>query len=169
MLSFNNNETLFCTTTCIYIFYLSFGCFHSIINETILKNTGFYTSTYIIVAFEDGSSLSYHNWGAAVSEVEVDVLTGETVIRRSDMLYDCGKSLNPAIDFGQAEGAFMMGVGFLLREELFHAEDGMLVSNGTWEYKIPTRMDVPLEWNIEFLKDSPFPKGILTLTLNPKP
>jgi len=120
-------------------------------------------------AFEDGGSLSYHNWGAAVSEVEVDVLTGETSILRSDMIYDCGKSLNPAIDFGQAEGAFMMGVGFLLREEIIHADDGRLVSNGTWEYKIPSRMDVPLEWNIEFLKDSPFPKGILTSKASGEP
>ena len=62
--------------------------------------------------------LTYMCWGAGVSEVEVDILTGETEILRVDLHYDAGKSLNPAIDIGQAEGAFMMGVGHVLQEKV---------------------------------------------------
>ena len=69
--------------------------------------------------------LTYHNFGAAVSEVEVDVLTGQTTIVRTDILYDCGKSLNPAVDLGQAEGGFMQGVGFYLREDLITTPEGL--------------------------------------------
>ena len=89
-------------------------------------------------------SHGYHNFGAAVSEVEVDVLTGEFLILSTDLLYDCGKSLNPAIDMGQCEGGFMMGVGFYHREELILDEEtGLVWSDGTWEYKIPCAADVP--------------------------
>lgn len=34
-------------------------------------------------------------------QVEVDVLTGEKLLRRTDILFDCGHSLNPGIDIGQ--------------------------------------------------------------------
>lgn len=34
-------------------------------------------------------------------QVEVDLVTGRTEIIRSDIIYDCGKSLNPAVDLGQ--------------------------------------------------------------------
>jgi len=97
------------------------------------------------------AGLHYHVFGACVSEVEIDVLTGETTILSSSMLYDCGKSLNPLIDCGQAEGAFLMGVGFYLRENLLqNTETGQVISDGTWEYKIPCAQDVPLEFNVEF-------------------
>mmetsp|Transcript_9269 Transcript_9269/g.29475 ORF Transcript_9269/g.29475 Transcript_9269/m.29475 type:complete len:158 (+) Transcript_9269:1330-1803(+) len=97
-----------------------------------------------------------------MSEVEVDVLTGETTILSTDMLYDCGKSLNPLIDCGQAEGAFMYGVGFFLRENLVQSEEtGQVISDGTWEYKIPCAQDVPLELNVEFFP-RPFDEGVMS-------
>jgi indole-3-acetaldehyde oxidase len=96
---------------------------------------------------------SYQVYGAALSEVEVDVLTGETVILHTSILYDCGKSLNPTIDLGQCEGAFMMGVGFFLRERLImNPSTGQLATDGTWEYKIPCFQDVPLEFDVEFFQ-----------------
>jgi len=109
--------------------------------------------------FDDGGS--YHIYGACVSEVELDVLTGETTILSSSILYDCGKSLNPIIDLGQCEGAFLMGVGFFLRERrLQNPETGKEASDGTWEYKIPCFQDVPLEFNVEFFPRA-FDEGIV--------
>ena len=61
---------------------------------------------------------TYFGLGAGVSEVEVDVLTGEVAVLRTDLLYDCGQSLNPQIDIGQAEGGFVMGQGFFLQARL---------------------------------------------------
>lgn len=112
----------------------------------------------------------YHNWGAALSEVELDVLTGETIIRQVDMLYDCGISLNPAVDVGQCEGAFTMGVGMMLREEhIVDGESGALLTDGTWEYKPPSAMCTPQQFNVAFLKDSPFPKGVLSSKASGEP
>ena len=79
------------------------------------------------------TTVDYNIYGACCSEVEVDVLTSETVIRSSSMLYDCGKSLNPTIDLGQCEGGFMMGVGFFLRERLLQdPSTKKLATDGTW-------------------------------------
>lgn len=108
------------------------------------------------------ASVSYQNWGAGLSVVELDVLTGETSIVRTDIVYDCGKSLNPSIDIGQVEGAFMMGVGAILREHELQEPSGKLVSEGTWEYKPPCAKDVPLSLNIELLQGSTLEKGILS-------
>lgn len=97
------------------------------------------------------SELEYFVYGAACSEVEVDALTGETVILSTSMLYDCGKSLNPTIDLGQCEGGFVMGLGFFLRERLIQDSiTGKLATDGTWEYKIPCFQDVPLKFDVEF-------------------
>eukprot|EP01137_Pigoraptor_chileana_P023873 Opistho-2@90910 len=118
---------------------------------------------FVPVAVDGNPSLaSYFNFGVAVTEVEVDVLTGEPQILRADILYDCGISLNPAVDIGQVEGAFVLGIGYILREE--HQWDytvGNKISNGTWEYKPPCVEDIPIDLRVELLKDSPFPKGIL--------
>merc|ERR1719434_91749 len=85
------------------------------------------------------ASLNYPIYGVAVSEVEIDVITGESNVLSSSMLYDCGKSLNPLIDCGQAEGGFVMGLGYFLRERLLVDKDtGKMETDGTWEYKIPS-------------------------------
>jgi len=96
------------------------------------------------------------------SEIEIDVLTGESEIIQSDIVYDCGKSLNPAIDIGQAEGAFVIGLGMMLREQVLIDESGELISNGTWEYKPPGVRDVPHQLNVEFIENDSFTKGILS-------
>lgn len=115
------------------------------------------------------SALTYMNYGAGLSEVVVDVITGETKIVQSDLVYDCGISLNPAIDIGQAEGAFMMGVGHVLREEELLADDLSMVSNGTWEYKPPCVKDLPEVLNIELLNNPNFDKGILSSKCSGEP
>lgn len=104
----------------------------------------------------------YCVYGACVTEAELDVLTGETQIIRSDILYDGGKCTNPEIDLGQAEGAFVMGMGFWLTEKIkYDPNTGLLLTNGTWEYKPPSSKDIPIDFRISFLKNNPNPMGVL--------
>jgi len=107
------------------------------------------------------------------SEVEVDILTGEVNILRTDIIYDCGKSLNPCVDIGQAEGAFMMGVGCMLREKVVFQKEGKdkgkLISEGTWKYKITAFKDVPKIFNVSFHENSTFTKGILSSKASGEP
>jgi xanthine dehydrogenase molybdopterin-binding subunit B len=111
----------------------------------------------------------YHNYGAAVAEVEVDALTGEVDLRAAHVLYDCGKSVNPAADMGQVEGAFVQGLGFFLTEEALIGSDGTLVSPGTWEYKPPLWTDLPSEWRVELLENGGFDKGFLSSKASGEP
>jgi xanthine dehydrogenase large subunit len=91
-----------------------------------------------------GSPFFYFAYGAAVSEVVIDTLTGETRLLRADLLHDAGRSLNPALDIGQVEGAFVQGLGWLTSEELvWHPETGRLLTHAPSTYKIPTANDVP--------------------------
>lgn len=91
-------------------------------------------------------------YSAACSVVDVDILTGETKILSSDVVYDIGWSLNPALDVGQIEGAFVQGIGFLMTEELVFQpegeEKGRLNTVNTWRYKIPAHVTIPLEFNV---------------------
>jgi len=114
--------------------------------------------------------LTYQNFGVCASTVEIDVLTGQVEILSSDLIYDCGKSLNPAIDIGQAEGAFVMGIGFYLTEEVIISEyNGRVGHNNTWNYKVPLAADVPINFSVEFLQDSGFDKGILSSKCSGEP
>lgn len=70
-----------------------------------------------------GQPFAYHTFGAAAAEVELDVLTGDLEIRRADVVMDLGRSLNPAIDIGQVEGAFTQGIGLTTMEELSWGDD----------------------------------------------
>ncbi len=91
-------------------------------------------------------------YNAACAEVEVDILTGETKILRVDLIYDMGKSLNPAIDVGQIEGGFMQGVGYVLTENIVYQQrgesTGVMTSDNTWRYKPPAISTVPIEMNV---------------------
>ena len=95
-----------------------------------------------------GRPFLYFAYGAAVSEVELDTLTGENRILRTDILHDVGHSLNPALDIGQVEGAFVQGAGWLTIEELRWAEDGRLLTAAPATYKIPCASDMPDEFNV---------------------
>jgi xanthine dehydrogenase large subunit len=90
-----------------------------------------------------GHPFSYYAYGAAVSEVVVDTLTGEWKLTRADLLYDAGRSLNPAIDIGQVEGAFIQGMGWLTTEELWWNDAGALKTHAPSTYKIPAISDCP--------------------------
>ncbi|XP_025804659.1 putative aldehyde oxidase-like protein isoform X3 [Panicum hallii] len=96
-------------------------------------------------------SNKYLNYGAGISEVEIDLLTGAITLLRGDLVYDCGKSLNPAVDLGQIEGSFIQGIGFFIYEEYITNNDGFMISNSTWDYKIPSVDIIPKQFNAEVL------------------
>lgn len=116
-----------------------------------------------------GASGSYLNYGAAASEVEIDLLTGATTILRSDLIYDCGQSLNPAVDLGQVEGAFVQGIGYFMSEEYVTNSDGLIVSDGTWTYKIPTVDTIPKQFNVELLNSGFHKKRVLSSKASGEP
>jgi len=100
-----------------------------------------------------GHPFYYFAYGAAVSEVVVDTLTGEWKLLRADILHDAGQSLNPAIDIGQIEGAFIQGMGWLTTEELvWHPTTGMLTTHAPSTYKIPTANDCPPVFNVKLFE-----------------
>ncbi|RZI43774.1 xanthine dehydrogenase molybdopterin binding subunit [Herbaspirillum sp. HC18] len=101
-----------------------------------------------------GNPFFYFAYGAAVSEVVVDTLTGEWKLLRADALYDAGKSLNPAIDIGQVEGGFIQGMGWLTTEELWWNKAGRLMTHAPSTYKIPAVSDCPRDFRVK-LFDSP--------------
>ena len=90
-----------------------------------------------------GHPFHYFAYGAAVSEVLIDTLTGEWRLLRADLLHDAGNSINPAIDRGQIEGAFIQGMGWLTSEELVWNADGRLLTHAPSTYKIPAVHDCP--------------------------
>jgi len=104
-----------------------------------------------------GEPFFYFAYGAALSEVLVDTLTGEWRLLRADVLHDAGRSLNPAIDLGQVEGAFVQGMGWLTTEELvWHPETGRLMTHAPSTYKIPTANDCPPGLKVRlFTRDNP--------------
>ncbi|VAI37750.1 unnamed protein product [Triticum turgidum subsp. durum] len=117
----------------------------------------------------DPAFVKYINYGAAVSEVEIDVLTGATTILRSDLVYDCGQSLNPAVDLGQVEGAFVQGVGFFTNEDYATNADGLVVNDGTWTYKIPTVDTIPKQFNVELISSAREKKRVLSSKASGEP
>ncbi|MEY2892681.1 MAG: xanthine dehydrogenase molybdopterin binding subunit, partial [Pseudomonadota bacterium] len=102
-----------------------------------------------------GRPFLYFAYGAAVSEVMVDTLTGEHRVLRVDVLHDVGRSLNPALDIGQIEGAFVQGMGWLTSEELvWHGQSGKLLTHAPSTYKIPTANDVPAVFNVQLFDNA---------------
>ena len=97
----------------------------------------------------NGHPFSYYAYGAAVSEVVVDTLTGEWKLLRADALYDAGRSLNPAIDIGQVEGAFIQGMGWLTTEQLWWNPAGKLMTHAPSTYKIPGVSDCPEDFRVK--------------------
>jgi xanthine dehydrogenase large subunit len=102
----------------------------------------------------NGHPFSYYAYGAAVAEVVVDTLTGEWKLLRADALYDAGKSLNPAIDIGQVEGAFIQGMGWLTTEELWWNPAGKLMTHAPSTYKIPGVSDCPEDFRVRLYDNS---------------
>ncbi|MDJ0653967.1 MAG: xanthine dehydrogenase molybdopterin binding subunit [Xanthomonadales bacterium] len=116
-----------------------------------LSSTGFYKTPKIDYDPNtlQGRPFYYFCYGAAVSEVAIDCLTGESRLLRVDILHDVGKSLNPALDLGQIEGGFIQGVGWLTCEELCWDDSGRLTTHAPSTYKIPTVTDWPEQFYVE--------------------
>ncbi len=121
-----------------------------------LSATGFYRTPGIHYdnATMSGRPFFYFAYGAAVTEVEIDTLTGEYKVRQVDILHDVGNSINPAIDLGQIEGGFIQGMGWLTSEELHWNESGVLQTHAPSTYKIPVASDVPERFNVSLLTGS---------------
>jgi xanthine dehydrogenase large subunit len=119
-----------------------------------LSATGFYKTPKIKYdrAAHKGRPFLYFCYGAAVSEVVIDTLTGENKVLRTDILHETGRSLNPVIDIGQIEGGFVQGMGWLTTEELVFDDTGRLRTHAPSTYKIPACSDRPDELNIELWK-----------------
>ena len=120
-----------------------------------LSSTGFYATPKIHwdKTRSRGRPFYYFAYGAAVSEVAVDLLTGENRILRTDILHDAGRSLNPAIDTGQIEGGFVQGAGWLTTEELVWDGAGRLRTHAPSTYKIPACADRPPVFNVALFED----------------
>jgi xanthine dehydrogenase large subunit len=102
-----------------------------------------------------GEPFFYFSYGASVAEVEIDTLTGESRCIGAWLVQDCGRSLNPAIDLGQIEGAFVQGLGWLTCEELWWDAQGRLRTLGPSTYKIPGSRDVPETFEVRLVADTP--------------
>jgi xanthine dehydrogenase large subunit len=101
-----------------------------------------------------GRPFFYYAYGAACSEVLLDILTGEMSVRRVDILHDVGRSINPALDIGQIEGAFIQGMGWLTTEELVYDDKGRLLTHAPSTYKIPVASDVPPDFRVALFEGS---------------
>jgi len=131
--------------------WIGFGPFAELAyqNRVSLSSTGYYSTPKIHYdrATAQGRPFFYYAMGASCTEVEIDTLTGEYEILRTDILHDVGTSLNPDIDIGQIEGGFVQGMGWLTTEELSWDEKGRVISNGPATYKIPTAADMPKQFS----------------------
>ncbi|MBV6656594.1 MAG: xanthine dehydrogenase molybdopterin binding subunit [Devosiaceae bacterium] len=132
--------------------------FPDLVDQAYLKRihlsaAGFYKTPDIHWDRDKGTGrpFYYFAYGAAVSEVSIDTLTGEYHVDRTDLLHDVGKSLNPAIDTGQVEGAFIQGLGWLTTEELWWDDKGRLRTHAPSTYKIPLASDRPAIFNTELV------------------
>ncbi|CAG9798533.1 unnamed protein product [Chironomus riparius] len=127
-------------------------------NRVSLSATGFFGTSDVGPGTKN--PYNYFSYGSGVSEVEIDCLTGDHQVIRTDIVMDVGSSLNPAVDIGQIEGAFMQGYGLYMLEELIYSPDGTLYSKGPGMYKIPSIGDIPAEFNVSLLTGAANPRAI---------
>jgi xanthine dehydrogenase/oxidase len=102
--------------------------------------------------FPQGKFFADFAYGFSVSEVEIDVLTGEFTVLRADLYYDAGRSPNPAIDIGQIEGGYVQGLGFVTTEQVLFDDAGRLVTDNIWTYKPPCTKTIPLDLRVTLLE-----------------
>lgn len=121
-----------------------------------LSANGFYRTPDIgyIWGPNTGQMFYYFTQGVTAAEVEIDTLTGDWTCLRADIKMDVGRSINPAIDIGQIQGAFVQGMGlFTMEESLWHRASGQIFTRGPGAYKIPGFRDIPQILNVSLLKD----------------
>ena len=135
--------------------------FKQVINQAYeariqLWSDGFYTTPKIHWDKDNmkGRPFYYFAYGAAVSEVIIDTLTGEWKLLRGDLLHDAGNSINPAVDIGQVEGAYIQGMGWLTTEELWWNDNGKLMTHAPSTYKIPAVNDCPEDLRVNLFENA---------------
>uniref|UniRef100_A0A6P7FEZ8 Indole-3-acetaldehyde oxidase-like n=1 Tax=Diabrotica virgifera virgifera TaxID=50390 RepID=A0A6P7FEZ8_DIAVI len=104
---------------------------------------------------------AYSVYAACAAEIELDVLTGQYLLNRVDILNDAGDSMNPEIDVGQIEGAFVMGLGYFTTEQIVVGKNGEMLTNRTWNYTPPGAMDIPIDFRVKLPGRNPNPVGVL--------
>ena len=124
------------------------------LNRVSLSSSGFYTTPKIHFNRKTflGRPFLYFCYGAAVSEVIIDTMTGENKILQVDIIHDAGKAINPAIELGQIEGGFVQGAGWLTMEEVNWKSNGEITTHSPSTYKIPAVSDMPEKFNVEIYK-----------------
>jgi len=129
-----------------------------------LSTTGFHATPDIGYDFKtnSGNPFNYFTYGVACSEVEIDCLTGDHQVISTNIVMDLGESINPAIDIGQIEGAFMQGYGLFLLEQILHTPQGSLITRGPGAYKIPSFNDIPGVFNVSLLRGAPNPRAVFS-------
>jgi xanthine dehydrogenase large subunit len=124
------------------------------LNRISLSSSGFYSTPKINFNKKTfkGRPFYYFCYGAAVTEVTIDTLTGESILDRVDILQDAGNTINPALEHGQIEGGFVQGQGWLTMEEVIWGDDGKIKTFSPSTYKIPAVTDIPKIFNVEIFK-----------------
>lgn len=132
------------------------------LNRINLSAKGYYSTPDLFFDKEkqQGRPFHYFVFGMAVSEISLDVLTGRHQILRTDILHDSGKSINPHIDIGQIEGAFIQGVGWCTTEEIKWDTSGNMLNHSPDTYKIPGVRDIPQIFNVSLLENASNPNTI---------
>ncbi|XP_030065867.1 aldehyde oxidase 1 [Microcaecilia unicolor] len=127
-----------------------------------LSATGIFRGYDVEMNWEkkEGHPVCYFVYGVACSEVVIDCLTGDHKNIRTDIVMDVGCSINPAVDIGQIEGAFVQGLGLFTMEELKFSPQGVLYTRGPSQYKIPATCDIPEQFHVSLLTESPNPHAI---------
>jgi xanthine dehydrogenase large subunit len=125
------------------------------LNRISLSSNGFYSTPKINFNKKKfyGRPFLYFCYGAAVTEVTIDTLTGENIIDKVDILHDAGNAINPDLEFGQIEGGFVQGQGWLTMEEVNWKNNGKITTFSPSTYKIPAVSDIPKKFNVEIYKD----------------
>ena len=125
------------------------------LNRIKLFSSGFYKTPKIYFDKDNfiGRPYLYFCYGASVSEVIIDTLTGENRVLKVDILQDAGKAINPAIELGQIYGGFVQGMGWHTTEQIDWKLDGEILSKNFSTYKIPTASDMPKKFNARIFKN----------------
>jgi xanthine dehydrogenase molybdopterin-binding subunit B len=127
-----------------------------------LSATGFYKTPGIHFDSKKGQGRPFHYFafGMAVSVIKLDTLTGHVKLLSTDILHDTGDSIHPEVDLGQVRGGFIQGIGWCTTEDMKYSSEGQLLNHSPDTYKIPTAMDIPDSFVVNFLENAPNPKTI---------
>ena len=138
-----------------YIFKFNDIVQEAYLNRVSLSSNGFYSTPKINFNKQKfyGRPFLYFCYGAAVTEVTIDTLTGENIIDKVDILHDAGNTINPALELGQIEGGFIQGQGWLTMEEVNWKDNGQITTFSPSTYKIPAVSDMPKKFNVEIYKE----------------